>query len=415
MRRLLDLLATALTSLGEHKLRTALTMLGMMFGVGAVIAMLSIGAGAEHQALALIDRLGMRNIVVRNTAVVPEDASEIRKKSRGLSLRDAEAIEDAVPGVAFAAPRIEIAARKAAAAGARTSAQIRGVGERHREALPLALAEGRFVDAADQRHHAQVCVLGAAVRRALFGAGPALGKDVKLDDTWFEVVGVLAPDLGPGTGAGAAQGIAVASTDHEVYVPFTTALAKLDRDPSEPPLGEIVARLQPGASPAAAGGMIGALLERLHGGAHDYQVIVPAALLQHSERTQQLFNLVMGLIAGISLLVGGVGIMNIMLASVLEQTREIGVRRAVGARRRDIQLQFLVNAFVLALLGGALGVALGDGIARGVSAYAGWPTLVTLRSVALSLGVSIAVGVLSGLYPARRASRLDPIEALAAA
>jgi len=413
MRRLLDAFVTAFGSLAEHKLRTALTMLGMMFGVGAVIAMLSIGAGAENQALALIDRLGMRNVVIRNTAVKPENLAELRKKSRGLSQRDAEAIEDAVPGVAFAAPRIEIAAYKAAAAGAKTAAQIRGVGERHREVAPLALAEGRFVDAADQRHHAQVCVLGAAVRRALFGAGPALGKDVKLDDTWFEVVGVLAPDLGLGTGA--TQGIAVASTDHEVYVPFTTALAKLDRDPSDPPLGEIVVRLQPGASAAAAGLMIGALLDRLHGGAHDYQIIVPEALLQHSERTQQLFNLVMGLIAGISLLVGGVGIMNIMLASVLEQTREIGVRRAVGARRLDIQFQFLVNAFVLALLGGALGVALGGGIARGVSAYAGWPTLVTLRSVALSLGVSIAVGVLSGLYPARRASRLDPIEALAAA
>jgi putative ABC transport system permease protein len=403
---------TALSSLAQHKLRTTLTMLGAMFGVGAVIAMLSIGAGAEHRALAQIDRLGTRNVVIHGKAFKPDELAELRKKSLGLSLRDLEAIEDAVPGVAFAAPRTAIEPYKILAAGAKTRAQVFGVGRRHREVAPLALSEGRFVDAGDELHHAQVCVIGAAVRRDLFGADRALGKDVKINDLWFEVIGVLAPDP---TAPAAVQGVAVASSDREIYLPLTAALHKLDRAPLEAPLGEIVVHLAPGAPAGETGAVIDALLDRLHSGARDYEIVVPEALLRHSQETQRLFNLVMGLIAGISLLVGGIGIMNIMLASVLEQTREIGVRRALGARRADIRFQFLVTAFTLAMLGGLLGLTLGTAIAHGVAAYAGWPTLVTLRSVVLSLGVSVAVGVSSGLYPAIRAARLDPIQALGAA
>jgi putative ABC transport system permease protein len=409
MRGVVDAFVTALASLAEHKLRTALTMLGMMFGVGAVIAMLSIGAGAETQALALIDRLGTRNVVIRARTFKPADLAEIRKKSIGLSVRDVEAIQEGVPGVAFAAPRIEIDTYKIIAAGAKTEGQVFGVGHRDREVTPFALREGRFIAAADETHHAQVCVIGAAIRRDLFGAEPALGKDVKINDVWFEVIGVLASEASAGTEV---QGVAVTSTEHAIYLPFTTALRKLDHDPLKSPLGEIVVRLAPAAPASETSAVVSTLLDRLHGGVRDYDLIVPEALLQHSRQTQQLFNLVMGLIAGISLLVGGIGIMNIMLASVLEQTREIGVRRAVGARRADIRFQFLVTAFSLAMLGGLLGVALGLGISRGVAAYADWPTVVTTWSIALSLGVSIAVGVASGLYPAVRAARLDPIEAL---
>jgi putative ABC transport system permease protein len=389
----------ALASLGEHKLRTTLTMLGVMFGVGAVIAMLSIGAGAEHRALAQIDRLGTRNVVLRSKVYKPDELAEIRKKSLGLSPRDIEAIEEAVPGVAFAAPRLELEPYKILGAGTKTTAQVFGVSHRHREVAPLALSDGRMFDASDDRDHAQVCVIGAGVRRDLFGADRALGKDVKINDQWFEVIGVLAE----------------ASTEHEIYLPFHAALHKLDRDPIKAPLGEIVVHLAPGAPAGETGAVIATLLDRLHGGVHDYELVVPEALLRHSQETQRLFNLVMGLIAGIALLVGGIGIMNIMLASVLEQTREIGVRRALGARRADIRWQFLVTAFTLAMLGGLLGVAMGVAIAHGVAAYASWPTLVTLRSVVLSLGVSITVGVSSGLYPAMRAARLDPIQALGAA
>ena len=409
MRRILDAFMTAFGSLGEHKLRTTLTMLGMMFGVGAVIAMLSIGAGAEKEALALIDRLGTRNVVVRSKTFKPDELEEIRKKSVGLSQRDIEAIEEAVPGVQFAEARVEIDPYKILAASAKTTASVFGVSHRHREVTPLALVEGRFIDGPDETTHAQVCVIGAGIRRDLFGADPALGRDVKINDVWFEVIGVLAPEANP---VSAVQGVAVSSTEHEIYLPFTTALRKLDHDPMRAPLSEIVIRLDPKAPAAETGAVVGSLLDRLHGGVRDYDIVVPEALLQHSRQTQQLFNLVMGLIASISLLVGGIGIMNIMLASVLEQTREIGVRRAVGARRADIRFQFLVTAFSLAMLGGLLGVAIGLAIARGVAAYADWPTVVTTWSIALSLGVSVVVGVASGLYPAMRAARLDPIQAL---
>jgi len=412
VRRLLDAFVTALESLAEHKLRTTLTMLGMMFGVGAVVAMLSIGAGAEREAMALIERLGTRNVVVRAKVYKPEELAEIRKKSLGLSLRDVEALQEAVPGVVYVAPRIEVDPYKVIAAGAKTEAKVLGISHRHAEIAAFPLAEGRGIDLRDENHHAQVCVIGAGARRDLFGAEPALGKTVKINDLWCEVIGVLARD--PST-ATAVQGIAVASTDHEIYVPFTTALRKLDRDPLKSPLSEIVVRLDPKAPAGETGAVIGTLLDRLHGGTRDFEIVVPEALLRHSRETQQLFNLVMGLIAGISLLVGGIGIMNIMLATVLEQTREIGVRRAVGARRRDIRFQFLVTAFTLSMLGGLLGVAMGLGIARIVAAYASWPTVVTTWSVALSLGVSVFVGVASGLYPAMRAAKLDPIEALAAA
>jgi len=398
----------ALSNLAAHKLRSGLTMLGMIFGVGAVISMLSIGAGAERQAMEMIGRLGLHNVLVRAKEFKQDEAEELRKKSQGVSRRDARAIVEGVPGVELAVPRIEVDAYKIMAAGSKTEATVLGVSEQHDQLSGLVVAEGRFIDALDVERHAQVCVIGQDVKRALFGYDPALGKDLKVNDVWLTVVGVLQPSVG-GTRF---QGVTVGSTADEIYLPFTTAQRKFDRDPLKSPLDEIVVRFDEGHSSKTGTLVIEGLIDRLHSGVDDYELVVPEALLEQSRRTQRLFNIVMGCIAGISLLVGGIGIMNIMLATVLERTREIGVRRAVGARRRDIRSQFIIESFSISLLGGTAGVAMGVVIARVVAAWADWPTVVTLWSIVLSTGVSIAVGLGSGLYPAVRAANLDPIDAL---
>jgi putative ABC transport system permease protein len=382
-------------------------MLGIMFGVGAVIAMLAIGAGAARQAQSFIDRMGLRNILVRAKQLRPDELQAIRKKSLGVSLRDAEAVREAVPGVELVAPRVKVDPWKVQAGESRTEATVYGVSYRHNELVALPLAEGRFLDALDEKEHAQVCVVGASVRRSLFAYGPALGRRVKVNDLWCEVVGVVAE-----TGTAAVEAASAGSPAREIYLPVTTAARKLEHEPLASPLDEILVRLSPKVSSRESAAVVKTLLDGLHGGADDYEIVVPEALLEQSRQTQRLFNIVMGCIAGISLLVGGIGIMNIMLASVLERTREIGVRRAIGADKGDICLQFLVESFSISALGGLAGVAIGVGIARSVSFYARWPTVVTVASIGLAITVSLAVGVLSGLYPALRAAKVQPIQAL---
>ena len=396
-------------SLGTHKLRSSLAMLGMIFGVGAVVAMLAIGAGAERQAMGLIESLGLRNVLVRARALKDDELREIRTKSIGVSTRDAAAVEETVPGVEVASPRVEIEPYKILSAGASAEAKVYGVDHRQAALAGLSVAEGRFLDARDERDHAQVCVVGSAVRRELFGYGPAVGRDLKINEVWLEVVGVLADG---GATAESFQGVALGSPSREIYLPITTAGRKFEHDPLASPLSEIVVHLAAGVDAERTAGAVGGLLERLHAGAGDYELVVPEALLAQSRRTQRLFTAVMAAIAGISLLVGGIGIMNIMLATVLERTHEIGVRRAVGAKRRDIQLQFLTEAFAISVLGGLVGVAMGITLARVVAAWAGWDTVVTLPAVVLSAAVAMAVGLASGFYPARHAAGLSPVEAL---
>jgi putative ABC transport system permease protein len=402
--------ASGLDSLRAHRLRAFLTMLGIVFGVGAVIAMLSIGAGAEKQALELIDALGMRNVIVQLREPTREaDLIEMRKASVGLGERDARAIAEAVPGVTRVAQKAVVEVYKALGRAGRARPRVLGVSTGYAEMMHLRLFEGRFLDADDAATMAQVCVIGSSLRRDLFAFGEALGQPVKVNERWLTVVGVLDA---PGSGEREVQGVHLASTANDLYLPVTTAVRKFDPPPLKSALDELVVEVGEGASPRDAAGAIDSLLDQLHGGAHDYALVVPEELLEQSRRTQRLFDLVMGCIAGISLLVGGIGIMNIMLATVLERTQEIGLRRASGATRRDVRNQFLIEAFTISAAGGALGIAMGVAIAAGVAASAGWSTVVTASSILLASGVALAVGIVSGLYPALRAARMDPIEAL---
>ena len=405
-----DAIDGALKNLSRHKLRTTLTMLGMIFGVGAVIAMLSIGGGAEKSALAAIERLGVHHVIVRGQKLKAEDLAEIRKKSLGVSLRDAEAIAESLPVVESVTPRVDVKIWKIMSSEAKSKGKLAGVAWQLPFLSSVPLSEGRFFQKDEEETHAQVCVIGEAIRRDLFGFGPAIGKEIKINDVWLQVVGVLASSSG--TKGGLTQSVPTTSVSRQVLVPFTTATRKFERDPMEAPLDELTIRLKDGASSMKAAEMIRPLLDRLHGGADDYEIVVPEEILEQSRKTQRLFDIVMGSIAGISLLVGGIGIMNIMLASVMERTREIGIRRAIGARPRDVKTQFMIESFTISMLGGLAGIIIGVVLAQFVAAFAGWPTVVSLWSILLSTGVSVTVGWLSGMYPAARAAALDPIEAL---
>ena len=407
----LETFATALRNLKRHKLRTGLTMLGMIFGVGAVIAMLSIGAGGEKKALETIGKLGLRNVIVRAKVVKPEERQELRKKSLGVSLRDAEAIAEAVPNVERVLPRLEVKSYKIIAPGAKTKAKVLGVSSQYDEVAGFDIADGRFFDSADEREHAQVAIVGTEVSRNLFGYGSPIGRQLKVNDVWLEVIGVFggAAEL---AGGGDEEASGATSSSQEIWVPVSTAMRKFDRDPLDSPVDELLVTVKEGESTKRTAELLEPLLERLHGGADDYEIVVPEALLEQRRQTQRIFSIVMGSIAGISLLVGGIGIMNIMLASVLERTREIGIRRAIGARRNDIRAQFVIESFVISLIGGVSGIIIGIVLARLVAAYAGWPTVITVASLVLSTGVAVAVGLASGIYPATRAAELNPIEAL---
>jgi putative ABC transport system permease protein len=327
----------------------------------------------------------------------------------GLNLRDLKALE------AVLEPRPRVSAKRVVktfqvvSEKARSDSRVLGVSSSYPQIHNLRLLQGAFFLPFDEDAANQVCILGITAKQKLFGFGDVLGERIKVNDQWLTVIGVLAD---ANLEKQEFEGVKIQNPNNEIYVPITMSLKKFEKDSLENELNEVVVQVADNADLREQAAAISNLMSTMHRYVDDYSLVVPEKLLEQNQKTQGIFNIVMGAIASISLLVGGIGIMNIMLASVLERTTEIGLRRAIGARKRDIRIQFIAEALGLSLAGGIVGIALGYGISRGVAAFSGWSTIITPESIALSFGVSSLVGLIFGIYPAVQASNLDPIECL---
>ncbi len=401
-----------LSSLLVHKLRSLLTMLGMIFGVGAVVAMLSITAGAQREMISFIDLLGVNNIIVEAREAVDRNELQARRQiSPGLTFRDFRAISENVQGVEALTPRKRFKPTKVLPKTTQEPPLLIGVLPNFMQINNLTVVEGRFFTEEENLQSAPVCVLGESAKVNLLGYDRAVGKYVKINNVWLQVIGVLAHQATADTEV---EGLEAVNRNNLVIAPLNTVMRRFEDSNSflKDEIDGIYIRVKQGTDSIETANVVRAILTATHKDAGDFTVVVPAGLLEERRRTQFIFEVVMICIAGISLLVGGIGIMNIMLATVLERTREIGIRRAIGARQSDIVRQFLTEAVMISILGGLIGIAFGFTLSRVIAAAAGWSTVVTATSIAVAFGVSVFIGLLFGIYPAVQAAKLDPIEAI---
>ena len=396
----------------QHRLRTMLTMLGMIFGVAAVVSMLSIGAGARQKVMALIEQMGVHNLIVEAKETTEWQAHQkIRKISPGLTFKDYRVIRDDVGDVLEGTPRKRMVPSKTIPKSQQDPPTVYGVDTVYAKIAGLHVLQGRFFSDDEETRAAPVCVLGAAARSNLFGSADPVGQYVKTNETWFHVIGVVSPQLSSQTEV---SGVPTQDVNNIIYIPLNSAILRLEDSYSNQrdEIDGIYLNIRDNADMGSVAQLVRSILDSSHHAAGDFSVIVPAELLAEQKRTERLFNAVMVAIASISLLVGGIGIMNIMLASILERTREIGVRRAVGARQSDIIRQFVVEATLISFVGGSFGIVFGFVMSRLIALLAGWSTIVTATSILLAFIVSITVGLVFGIYPAVKAARLDPVEAI---
>jgi len=405
-----------------HRLRSLLTVLGIVFGVCSVIAMLAIGEGASHEAQEQIKNLGSQNIIVRSVKPPDDQKASDRGQSfvlqYGLTYADIKRIRATISGVEIILPS-RIVRDYVWNIDRRVDADIIATVPWYPAMRNHALVAGRFFTEHEMDEHSSVCVLGAETVPTLFPLHSPLGRDVRVGSAYYKVIGIMAPRAK--AAAQPERPATAAAVANSIFIPLETAKTRYGEllrrvrsgsfEQERVELHEVTVKVDAPERVPQIADAIEAVLARHHR-KKDYELVVPLELLRRAERTKQIFNIVLGSIAAISLLVGGIGIMNIMLASVTERTREIGIRRALGARRRDVITQFLVEAVILSGAGGIIGVTLGVVIPFLVSHFAGMKTIVTFWSPALAFMISGIVGVVFGIYPAFRAAAMDPVEAL---
>ena len=448
-QRLLANFSIAVGAVIANKLRSLLTALGIIFGVAAVIAMLAIGNGAQKEILEQIKLVGLNNIVIKPIIEQEEEKieeqvgqKEKKKFSPGLTLRDVRNIEGTIPGIARISPEIIIdtyVIRK----GLRRSAKLIGIVPDYFNIYNFDLNEGQIFNEEQQRLGAPVCVIGYAIKTKFFPTENPIGKSIKVGQHWLTIIGILNERF---ISNSSISKLGIRDFNMDIYVPLQSVLIRYkNRDkitseqlrleslrsqgrvfgaavPNENEndqdkknyhqLDRLVIQIEATHQLTPTAEIISRLLERKHYGVIDYEIEIPELLLKQQQRTNDIFNYVLGAIAGISLLVGGIGIMNIMLASVLERIKEIGLRLSIGAKKSDVVQQFLFEAVMISVSGGLIGVLLGVSLAFVVSEFANIPTIITFSSIILSFGVAATVGLIFGIAPARRAASQDPITSL---
>ena len=447
---------TAAEAVVHNKLRAGLTSLGILFGVASVIAMLAIGRGAKQEILAQMQLLGSNNIVVTPLVEQKEGEAkdeepgkkEVKRYTPGLTYRDVEAIQRTVPGVDVASAEI-VMNTTITREGRSRSGKVVGVDTTYFRLTNEGLSEGSYFTPSQIERGRPVAIIGYGVRTRFFTTQEPIGQAIKVGDTWLTVIGVLQDRR---VSNETAQRLGIRDPNMDVYVPVRTMLlryrdrAQLSKKDIEEAargggegiiiigagqdntqneseeqraertnlnqLDRVIVRVNEASKVPAVAELLQRMLARRHNQVIDFEITVPELLLQQEQRTRNIFNIVLGAIASISLIVGGIGIMNIMLASVLERTREIGVRRAMGATQKDILFQFLSEAVIISVAGGLAGIITGGLLSFGIERFADIQTLVSYISIAVAFGVSFTVGLVFGIVPAYRAARADPVVSL---
>lgn len=411
--------------LKSNKIKTTLTMLGIIFGVASVIAMMSIGEGARQETMEQIELLGTNNIIISKKELPKEINEQTINFSNGLSLKDGYSIAEIVPYVKNVTPQKErnfIVTYKSK----QQELKVIGTSENYYDTYNTKMYSGSFFKKHHSESFANVCVIGYDIKTLFFKFENPIGKFIKIGDNWFRILGICASKKN----SNVIKEIGAQVFNLDIYIPISTMNAKLEIiktvknnnffmndegnakiiDNSQ--VDRITLKIDNDNNINNATTLIRKIMQRKHFNTQDYEVIVPESIIEQKQKTQKIFNIVMGAIAGISLLVGGIGIMNIMLANIMERTKEIGIRRAVGATRNDILMQFIYEAIIISVAGGVIGIIIGFLITSLITTYAEWRTIITPLSIFMAFTVAVGTGIGFGSYPAKKAAEKDPIESL---